>query len=283
MQTLYDVLGVPISASPAEVQNAYRKLLLRVHPDRCYHDNDSAIYNTSADVDEARLRVLEKAHAILSDPEKRRRYDDYLAGKLPNRALTQQMALLQQWDALPTDDVLSSMMELLSTALAPWSSPAADPSSNLSPEQATSPPQQQQQTAPAAPAKDAATSAAANVPMVYTAAVHMQRQPDGTMSVRSYESGPRPINDASPAAATSKKAGELPRRVKVIEEQLAHGGTAVTGEGAKDEFAETVNALTNTVVSLVAAAADACVTSERGGEGERAERKADEDEQNKEE
>lgn len=82
MQTLYDVLRVPMSASQDEIRHAYRRLLVRFHPDRCYHDNDSVAYNTARKQDEVRMNLLNKAYKVLSNPKRRGEYDAYLTRQL---------------------------------------------------------------------------------------------------------------------------------------------------------------------------------------------------------
>jgi molecular chaperone DnaJ len=60
----YDVLGVGRDASQDEIKRAFRKLAFKYHPDR----------NKMADAEE-RFKEISEAYAILSDPEKRQRYD----------------------------------------------------------------------------------------------------------------------------------------------------------------------------------------------------------------
>src|ERR687884_2141217 len=62
----YDVLTVTKSASKEEIKNAYRKLALQYHPDR----------NKSAGAEE-KFKEISEAYAVLSDDEKRKRYDTY--------------------------------------------------------------------------------------------------------------------------------------------------------------------------------------------------------------
>jgi molecular chaperone DnaJ len=62
----YDVLGVSKAASKEEIKNAYRKLALQYHPDR----------NKAAGSEE-RFKEISEAYAVLSDDEKRKRYDTY--------------------------------------------------------------------------------------------------------------------------------------------------------------------------------------------------------------
>ncbi|HEU4682803.1 MAG TPA: molecular chaperone DnaJ [Gemmatimonadales bacterium] len=61
----YQVLGVPDSASQDEIKKAYRKLAKQYHPDA----NPS---NTSA---AERFKEVSEAHSTLSDPDKRKQYD----------------------------------------------------------------------------------------------------------------------------------------------------------------------------------------------------------------
>jgi molecular chaperone DnaJ len=63
----YDVLGVERSADPAELKRAYRKLAMELHPDRNPGDKES----------EAKFKEASEAYQVLSDPEKRARYDRF--------------------------------------------------------------------------------------------------------------------------------------------------------------------------------------------------------------
>jgi molecular chaperone DnaJ len=62
----YDVLGIQKSASKDDIKNAYRKLALQYHPDR----------NKAAGSEE-KFKEISEAYAVLSDDEKRKRYDTY--------------------------------------------------------------------------------------------------------------------------------------------------------------------------------------------------------------
>jgi molecular chaperone DnaJ len=63
---LYEVLGVERGASDAEIKRAFRKLAQRWHPD-VNQDPDAA----------ARFKEVSEAYQILSDPERRQRYDTF--------------------------------------------------------------------------------------------------------------------------------------------------------------------------------------------------------------
>ena len=61
----YQILGVPRSATQAEVKKAFRKLAREHHPDR----------NAGDKAAERRFKDVNEANAVLSDPEKRKQYD----------------------------------------------------------------------------------------------------------------------------------------------------------------------------------------------------------------
>lgn len=63
----YEVLGVSRSADGTEIKAAYRKLALKYHPDRNRDDSQA----------EEKFKNINAAYAVLSDPEKRDRYDRY--------------------------------------------------------------------------------------------------------------------------------------------------------------------------------------------------------------
>ncbi len=63
----YELLGVERGADQGKIKSAYRKLALKYHPDRNPGDKSA----------EDKFKELNEAYAVLSDPEKRQRYDTY--------------------------------------------------------------------------------------------------------------------------------------------------------------------------------------------------------------
>lgn len=66
MRSLYDILGVARSASASDIKRAYRKLARETHPDR--NDASNA---------ESRFKEVGRAYEVLSDPDKRKLYDEF--------------------------------------------------------------------------------------------------------------------------------------------------------------------------------------------------------------
>lgn len=64
---LYAILGVPRTASTEEIKKAYRKLARKYHPDLNPGDKEA----------EERFKDISEAHDILTDPEKRKLYDEF--------------------------------------------------------------------------------------------------------------------------------------------------------------------------------------------------------------
>lgn len=63
----YKVLGVDPKASQAEIRKAFRKMAKKYHPDINKEDPKA----------EERFQAINEANEVLSDPEKRKKYDEY--------------------------------------------------------------------------------------------------------------------------------------------------------------------------------------------------------------
>ncbi|TKB53526.1 MAG: J domain-containing protein [Nitrospira sp.] len=65
----YQILGLPRSASADDIKKAYRRLARQVHPDLHSGSKKSEM--------EKKFKELNAAHEVLSDPDKRKKYDQY--------------------------------------------------------------------------------------------------------------------------------------------------------------------------------------------------------------
>lgn len=83
----YKTLGIDKAATPKDVKNAYRKLARKYHPD---------LNQTDADA-KSNFQKINEANEVLSDPEKRKKYDQY--GKDWQRADEFEKAKQQQQSA----------------------------------------------------------------------------------------------------------------------------------------------------------------------------------------
>lgn len=63
----YEVLGVSRNAEQSEIKKAYRKLAMSYHPDRNPGDKEA----------EEKFKEIQKAYAVLSDPQKKSAYDNF--------------------------------------------------------------------------------------------------------------------------------------------------------------------------------------------------------------
>ncbi len=64
----YEVLGLERTASPDEIKSAYRKTALKTHPDKAPDDKK--------DEAKEKFQQVAFAYAVLSDPARRKRYDE---------------------------------------------------------------------------------------------------------------------------------------------------------------------------------------------------------------
>lgn len=63
----YKVLNIDKSATEADIKKAYRKLARKLHPDLNPNDKEA----------QAKFQQINEANEVLSDPEKRKKYDQY--------------------------------------------------------------------------------------------------------------------------------------------------------------------------------------------------------------
>ena len=71
---LYEILGVAKTADEKDIKSAYRKLALKYHPDKNKGDKEA----------EQKFKEINTAYQILSDPQKRKQYDQF--GGIPGDA-----------------------------------------------------------------------------------------------------------------------------------------------------------------------------------------------------
>jgi DnaJ-class molecular chaperone len=68
MKDYYQTLGLKKGASDADIKQAYRKMAHKYHPDKANGDRAT---------NEAKFKQINEAYQVLSDPDKRARYDQF--------------------------------------------------------------------------------------------------------------------------------------------------------------------------------------------------------------
>jgi tetratricopeptide (TPR) repeat protein len=109
MKTHYDILGVAPDADYETIKAAYRRALKAHHPD--LHVGSAAA--------ERLAKRINAAHAVLKDPVRRSRYDDYLRGRQKRMQLTLATGLTS------AAVVASGMLMVFSILLRPDAKPPA--------------------------------------------------------------------------------------------------------------------------------------------------------------
>jgi len=94
----YEVLGVAREASPDDVKKAYRQMALKYHPDRNPGDKEA----------EKKFRESAEAYDVLSDADKRQRYDRYGHAGIEGAAFH---------DFRSTDDIMSAFGDIFGGGL----------------------------------------------------------------------------------------------------------------------------------------------------------------------
>src|SRR6516162_7828876 len=89
----YEVLGINRDASPDDIKKSYRQMALKFHPDRNPGDDEAP----------KKFKEAAEAYEILSDPEKRQRYDRYGHAGLNGSAFH---------DSRSTDDIMSAFSDI---------------------------------------------------------------------------------------------------------------------------------------------------------------------------
>jgi molecular chaperone DnaJ len=91
----YEVLGVSRDAGADEIKKAYRQAALKYHPDRNRTDPDA----------ETKFKAAAEAYEVLSDPEKRQRYDRFGADGLRG-------AGVHDYSGMRVDDIFSMFNDI---------------------------------------------------------------------------------------------------------------------------------------------------------------------------
>ena len=76
MKTLYEILGIRRTATPEQITKAYRKLAVKYHPDVAKGDPDAAT---------KKFHEMQEAYDVLSDPDRRKLYDETGSTVAPGR------------------------------------------------------------------------------------------------------------------------------------------------------------------------------------------------------
>ena len=71
MKDYYDILGVSRDASEEDIKKAYKKIMLKYHPDRMGNKSDKEKKEA-----EEIVKSANEAYETLSDPQKKQEYDN---------------------------------------------------------------------------------------------------------------------------------------------------------------------------------------------------------------
>ena len=90
IQGLYEILGVEKTATEAEIKKAYRRLSLKVHPDR--------VGDEQKDLATQKFQAISKIHSILSNKDLRGIYDE--TGEVGEEMVEQERDWMYYWRVL---------------------------------------------------------------------------------------------------------------------------------------------------------------------------------------
>ena len=95
-RSLYDILGVSHDAEDIVIRAAYKALAQRYHPDKWVGDKEDAT---------RKMAELNHAYSLLSDPSRRRKYDERIKPKVSKeqRTVTPQSAVRKDEPIKPTE------------------------------------------------------------------------------------------------------------------------------------------------------------------------------------
>ena len=98
----YQTLGVNHWAEPAEIKQAYRKLVKVHHPDRNQHKDNHE-----------QMVAINQAYAVLSNPQARARYDQSLGLSAKPKANRRQVDSLTAWQTQVSDPIFALLERII--------------------------------------------------------------------------------------------------------------------------------------------------------------------------
>ncbi len=100
----YHILGVGRDAAPVDIKKAYRKAVLKFHPDRNPDDKSA----------EEKFKQAAEAYEVLSDPQKRQRYDQFgkagLEGVYQAPHFTDINDVFRRWEGWGFEDLFEELL-----------------------------------------------------------------------------------------------------------------------------------------------------------------------------
>jgi molecular chaperone DnaJ len=100
-QSYYEILEVSLSASQQEVKKSYHRLALKYHPDCNPKDKGS----------EERFKEITEAYGVLSNPQKRSKYDDHYAPPLHGKSYNRRINVKQFYWGETSNELLRGIFK----------------------------------------------------------------------------------------------------------------------------------------------------------------------------